>query len=81
MINLSDENGIITIAKTGMGSSAALTTSLVAAMLSFLGIIRLSGQRDLTIVYRLSQIAHSVAQGKIGSGFDVSAALFGKDGI
>jgi phosphomevalonate kinase len=73
-----------------MGSSAALTTSLVAALLQFFGIINLppptssdsahqSKQKEmnLSLIHNLSQLIHSVAQGKIGSGFDVAAAVYG----
>jgi phosphomevalonate kinase len=33
--------------------------------------------RSKSTVHNLSQLAHAVAQGKIGSGFDVSAAVYG----
>jgi phosphomevalonate kinase len=32
---------------------------------------------QLTLIHNMSQLVHCVAQGKIGSGFDVSAAVFG----
>lgn len=75
--------------KTGLGSSAALTTSLVASLLSYFGVINLPHRKDypekpsenlkseLLLVHNLSQFCHCLAQGKIGSGFDVSAAVFG----
>ncbi|XP_062210598.1 phosphomevalonate kinase, peroxisomal-like [Phragmites australis] len=75
------------VAKTGLGSSAAMTTSVVAALLHYLGAVYLScsGQsssdsvtgRDLDLVHAIAQSAHCIAQGKIGSGFDVSAAVYG----
>lgn len=34
-------------------------------------------ERDKMILNNLSQLAHAVAQGKLGSGFDVSAAVYG----
>ena len=66
--------------KTGLGSSAALVTALVAAVvghyipstLSHLGSI--IGNARL---HNLAQAAHCTAQGKIGSGFDVAAAVYG----
>ncbi|KAJ7096309.1 phosphomevalonate kinase [Mycena epipterygia] len=68
--------------KTGLGSSAALITSLVSSLLLHLEIIPSS---DLTedetqgrrLAHNLSQYVHCLAQGKVGSGFDVSAAVFG----
>lgn len=79
-----DSEGNAIVAKTGMGSSAALTTSLVGALLKFFGVIQLTqnnNNNNLDIdhqrVHYLSQLIHAVAQGKIGSGFDVSAAVFG----
>lgn len=64
-----------------MGSSAALTTSLVASLLQFFGVINLGAtdlsRDDRSLIHNLSQLIHSVAQGKIGSGFDVAAAVYG----
>ncbi|KAJ3340372.1 phosphomevalonate kinase [Gonapodya sp. JEL0774] len=98
------------VAKTGLGSSAAMITSLVAALLSHLGAVDLptndpqassplptatkkssstaptslstsppplSGPSALALVHNLAQIVHCAAQGKVGSGFDVSAAVYG----
>jgi phosphomevalonate kinase len=84
------------------GSSAAMTTALVGAILHFFGVVNLQddtrAQRHVTpttatstnitsspeadtrsksTVHNLAQLAHAVAQGKIGSGFDVSAAVYG----
>jgi phosphomevalonate kinase len=66
-----------------MGSSAALTTALVAGLLQFFDVIHLQDVNrnarfaDRTIIHNLSQLVHAVAQGKIGSGFDVAAAVYG----
>lgn len=63
-----------------MGSSAALTTALVGSLLQWFGVTRLGlrqGDRDRQLVHNLAQLAHAVAQGKIGSGFDVAAAVYG----
>jgi phosphomevalonate kinase len=75
------------VAKTGLGSSAAMTTSVVAALLHYLGAVNLSCWRqlsidgatgmDLDLVHAIAQSAHCIAQGKVGSGFDVSAAVYG----
>jgi phosphomevalonate kinase len=91
-----DENGKVLVAKTGMGSSAAMTTALVGAILHFFGVVNLQDDvrglrhdsksthvspeadtRSKSTVHNLAQLAHAVAQGKIGSGFDVSAAVYG----
>lgn len=66
--------------KTGLGSSAALVTALTAALLAhYLPTSRFdpaseAGRRTL---HNLAQSAHCAAQGKVGSGFDVAAAVFG----
>ncbi|KAF3766906.1 Phosphomevalonate kinase [Cryphonectria parasitica EP155] len=66
--------------KTGLGSSAALVTALTAALLShYLSPTRLdlSTDRGRAVLHNLAQTAHCRAQGKIGSGFDVAAAVYG----
>ncbi|POM65851.1 Phosphomevalonate Kinase [Phytophthora palmivora] len=63
----------------GMGSSAALVTSLVAALVDFfVPAMNFDEQeKDLELVHNLAQLSHCYVQRKIGSGFDVSAACFG----
>jgi len=82
--------------KTGLGSSAALVSSLVAALFQYFGAFdgadekesavtlsehtpfsQLSLQQRRTLAHNLAQLIHCSAQGKVGSGFDVSAAFFG----
>ncbi|KAK1408757.1 hypothetical protein QVD17_40787 [Tagetes erecta] len=74
------------VAKTGLGSSAAMTTAVVAALLNYLGVVDLpyssKDQKseissDLDVVHMIAQTAHCIAQGKVGSGFDVSSAVYG----
>ncbi|CAK9153242.1 unnamed protein product [Ilex paraguariensis] len=76
------------VAKTGLGSSAAMTTAVVAALLHYLGVVNLScltkdqqlekkDTGDLDVVHVIAQTAHCIAQGKVGSGFDVSSAVYG----
>ncbi|KAL2935422.1 Phosphomevalonate kinase peroxisomal [Bienertia sinuspersici] len=76
------------VAKTGLGSSAAMTTAAVAALLHYLGVINLSksarhhhqeisSNADLDLVHKIAQTSHCIAQGKVGSGFDVSCAVYG----
>lgn len=73
---------IADVHKTGLGSSAAMTTSLVACFLLHLQAIVLDDTgavetEDLALIHNLAQLAHCAAQGKVGSGFDVSAAIWG----
>lgn len=60
------------VSKTGLGSSAAMTTSFVACLHEVFGIAG-----TVERIHRVAQVAHSVAQGKIGSGFDVYTATYG----
>lgn len=66
--------------KTGLGSSAALVTSLTAALLAhYLSPDDFDASTDegRVILHNLAQAAHCAAQGKVGSGFDVAAAVWG----
>jgi len=75
--------------KTGLGSSAALITSLVSSLLVHLRVIppdsfagdteggTASASDGRKLAHNLAQYVHCLAQGKVGSGFDVSAAVFG----
>lgn len=64
--------------KTGLGSSAALVTALTAALLMHHNptfdpnITKFRNQ-----LHNLAQISHCAAQGRVGSGFDVAAAVHG----
>lgn len=61
------------VSKTGLGSSASMTTSIVACLCNHFH----STGCDVEFVHRVAQVAHSVTQGKIGSGFDVYTAVYG----
>lgn len=63
---------ISAVHKTGLGSSAALITSLVTALMRH---FRLSP--DLDLIHNMAQYVHCFAQGKVGSGFDVCSAVKG----
>ncbi|KAK3688024.1 ribosomal protein S5 domain 2-type protein [Podospora appendiculata] len=66
--------------KTGLGSSAALVTSLSAALLTHYlptSVFDLSSAAGKRVLHNLAQAAHCAAQGKVGSGFDVAAAVYG----
>ena len=68
------------VAKTGLGSSAALITSLVTALLVQAGLIasdQLASAFSRRLAHNVAQFVHCLAQGKVGSGFDVSAAAYG----
>ncbi|MCL5675297.1 MAG: hypothetical protein M1611_01655 [Candidatus Marsarchaeota archaeon] len=61
------------IAKSGLGSSAAVSVASIAAVLKAYN-VSLSEDDAL---HKLAQTAHSIATGKIGSGFDIAAAVHG----
>ncbi|KAI0173291.1 Phosphomevalonate kinase [Hypoxylon sp. FL1284] len=66
--------------KTGLGSSAALVTALTAALLAhYLPRTAFDPASDAghRALHNLAQAAHCAAQGKVGSGFDVAAAVYG----
>ena len=66
--------------KTGLGSSAALVTAFIAAILGYYipsATASLSTNTGKAQLHNLAQAAHCTAQGKIGSGFDVGAAVYG----
>ncbi|GBC09345.1 hypothetical protein RclHR1_08790006 [Rhizophagus clarus] len=67
--------------KTGLGSSAALITSLVSALFVHFEIISNkiteTTNNDRKLIHNIAQFCHCLAQGKVGSGFDVSAAIWG----
>ncbi|KAH9940511.1 Phosphomevalonate kinase [Epithele typhae] len=73
--------------KTGLGSSAALITSLVSGLLLRLGAVSAdafegdaaaaAASKDRKLAHNMAQYIHCLAQGKVGSGFDVAAAVFG----
>lgn len=84
--DVSGANSRPEVAKTGLGSSAAMTTAVVAALLHYFGVVRLPSSKDfqdrkdtedLDVVHKIAQTAHCIAQGKVGSGFDVSSAVYG----
>ncbi|CAN3372938.1 hypothetical protein DIURU_002829 [Diutina rugosa] len=62
------------VPKTGLGSSAGLVVVVSAALLGEF-VPDIGKQKDL--LHNIAQVAHCSAQGKIGSGFDVAAAVYG----
>lgn len=70
--------GKVIVNKTGMGSSAALTTSLVGSLINFFFCYNFEEFRNSrVIIHNLAQLAHAIAQKKVGSGFDVGSAVYG----
>ena len=66
--------------KTGLGSSAALVTAFIAAVLGHYipsTVTELQTEAGKARLHNLAQAAHCTAQGKIGSGFDIAAAVYG----
>lgn len=60
--------------KSGLGSSAAVTTATTAAILQAYGY---NIKKSKELIHKIAQFAHSKAQGKVGSGFDVAASTYG----
>lgn len=61
------------VVKSGLGSSAAVTVATVGAVLKAFG----ANPSENDALHKLAQTAHSIATGKVGSGFDIAAASFG----
>ncbi len=61
------------VVKSGLGSSAAVTAASVGSVLKAFG----TNPSENDVLHKLAQTAHSIATGKIGSGFDIAAACFG----
>ncbi|CCK72287.1 phosphomevalonate kinase KNAG_0J02060 [Huiozyma naganishii CBS 8797] len=66
------------VPKTGLGSSASLTTVLTTCLCAnLMADLDVKNQDHLHMIHNLAQVAHCQAQGKIGSGFDIAAATYG----
>ena len=70
----SDKEFSVNSGKSGLGSSAAVTVATIAALFEAFG---LSAKENIDEIHKIAQIAHSKAQNKIGSGFDIAAACYG----
>lgn len=62
------------VPKTGLGSSAGLVSVVTAALMSY---FEPGSETTIDRLHNLAQIGHCLAQKKIGSGFDVAAAIYG----
>lgn len=65
------------VPKTGLGSSAALVVTVVAAISHLATSSQGKPPLEKYQIHNLSQIAHCQAQKKVGSGFDVATAVYG----
>ena len=63
-------------AKVGFGSSAAIVAATVAAVLAFHN-QEIESLQAKERIFKLGCIAHYLAQGKIGSSFDVASSTYG----
>jgi phosphomevalonate kinase len=61
--------------KYGFGSSAAVTVSIIGAILYVHG-VEINNNANRNVIFKLSSIAHFISQGS-GSGVDVAASTFG----
>ena len=61
------------ISKSGLGSSAAVIVATISAVLTLFEV----DLKENDALHKLAQLSHSVATGKVGSGFDVAAAVYG----
>lgn len=66
---------ITEVEKTGLGSSAGLVTVLTASLICFFTQSSLEACTEK--IHNCAQIAHCLAQKKVGSGFDVATAVYG----
>ncbi|MBU5678631.1 MAG: phosphomevalonate kinase [Candidatus Aenigmatarchaeota archaeon] len=62
--------------KIGFGSSAACTVATIASILKFHN-HDIESEDAKERIYKLATIAHYIAQGKLGSGFDIASSCYG----
>ena len=60
----------------GFGSSSASVVATIGGLFKFYG-EDIEKKESKEKIYKLSSIAHYLAQGKVGSGFDIAASTFG----
>ena len=87
MVIDADPHFYTTNGKTGLGSSSATTVSILMSLLKFTknlpahnkeNIIEYElTEEDKTLLFKLASVAHSIAQNKVGSCFDISTAIWG----
>lgn len=67
------KDGVNVVQKSGLGASAAVTVATIGALLALFEV----AADDREVLHKLAQLSHSLATGKVGSGFDVAAAAYG----
>jgi len=65
-----------TTAKVGFGSSAAVCVAIVGAVLKLNG-YKLNDKKTKDLIFKIACTAHYLAQGKVGSSFDIAASTYG----
>lgn len=71
IIETENDDALGTEVKTGLGSSASATVSIVASVLGFHGV------DDRDAVYKISCYSHHLTQDRFGSNYDIFAACYG----
>jgi len=64
------------VKKIGFGTSAASVVATIAVIFKFYG-KSIKTKTSKEKIYKLATISHYLAQGKVGSGFDIAASTFG----
>jgi len=62
--------------KVGFGSSAAICVAIVAAILK-MHEVNIKEKKGKELIYNIACTAHYLAQGKVGSSFDIAASTYG----
>jgi phosphomevalonate kinase len=71
LLTIQADPAFYTSGKTGLGSSAALTTSIVKALFAYYQLT------NTNLLHFVASLAHFRAQKKVGSGFDITSAVYG----
>ncbi|MDO8627303.1 MAG: phosphomevalonate kinase [Candidatus Diapherotrites archaeon] len=64
------------VKKVGFGSSAAVTVAIAGAVFALHG-QDINSYESKETIFKISALAHFLAQGKLGSSFDIAASSFG----
>lgn len=61
------------VEKSGLGSSAAVTVATIGVLLKAFEL----DAKNLETLHKLAQMSHSIATGKVGSGYDIAVVTYG----